>query len=156
MLTTVILPGKLPVVVGLNCTTRVIVWLGERVTGALAPVIVYPAPTRLICEIVTLELPVFVTVTFCVGEEVPVVTFPKLKPVAGLMPRVRIAAIPVPLSVTGGGELGALLTIEMLPDTVPTEVGKKVTVIVVCCPAVIFKGSENPLTVKAAEPLSVT
>ena len=98
----------------------------------------------------------FVIVTFCVGEEVPVVTFPKLKPVAGLMPRVRIAAIPVPLSVTGGGELGALLTIEMLPDTVPTEVGKKVTVIVVCCPAVIFKGSENPLAVKKGEPVSVT
>jgi hypothetical protein len=102
-----------------------------------------------------LELPVFVIVTFCVAEEVPVVTFPKLNPV-GLMPRVRIAAIPVPLSATGGGELGALLAMETLPDTVPTEVGRKVTVIVVCCPAFTFKGNVNPPTVKKAEPVSVT
>ena len=97
-----------------------------------------------------------VIVTFCVAEEVPVVTFPKLKPVAGLMPRVRIAAIPVPLSVIGGGELGALLAMETLPDTAPTEVGRKVTVIVVCCPAFTFNGNVNPLTVKKAEPVSVT
>jgi hypothetical protein len=98
---------------------------------------------------------VFVIVTFCVAEEVPVVTLPKLNPV-GLMPRVRIAAIPVPLSATGGGELEALLTMETLPDTAPTEVGRKVTVIVVCCPAFTFKGNVNPLTVKKAEPVSVT
>jgi hypothetical protein len=39
------------------------------------------------------------------------------------MPRVRIAAIPVPLRPTEAGEVGALLTIEMLPDAVPTAVG---------------------------------
>jgi hypothetical protein len=104
---------------------------------------------------VTLELPVFVIVTFWAAEEVPVVTFPKFNPVVGLIPRVRIAAIPVPLSVTGGGELGALLAMETLPDTAPTEVGRKVTEIVVCCPAFTFKGNVNPLTVKKAEPVSV-
>ena len=56
------------------------------------------------------------------GEDVPVVTFPKLK-LVGLMPRVRIAAIPVPLRATEVGEVGTLLTIEMLPDAVPTAVG---------------------------------
>ena len=96
-----------------------------------------------------------VIVTFCVAEEVPVVTLPKLR-LVGLMPRVRMAAIPVPLRATEVGEVGALLTIEMLPDTVPTEVGRKVTVIVVCCPAFTFKGNENPLTAKKAEPVSVT
>jgi hypothetical protein len=109
----------------------------------------------LICEIATLEFPVLVIVTFWVAEEVPVVTFPKLK-LVGLMPRVSVAAIPVPLRPTEVGEVGALLTIEMLPDTVPTEVGRKATVIVVCCPAFTFRGSENPLTVKNAEPISVT
>jgi hypothetical protein len=104
---------------------------------------------------VTLELPVLVIVTFWAAEEVPVVTFPKLK-LVGLMPRVSVAAIPVPLRPTEVGDVGALLTIEMLPDTVPTEVGRKATVIVVCCPAFTFKGSENPLTVKNAEPVSVT
>ena len=97
-----------------------------------------------------------VIVTFCVGEEVPVVTFPKLKPVAGLTPRVRIAVIPEPLRATEVGEVGALLTMEMLPDAAPVEVGRKATVIVVCWPAFTFKGNEYPLTVKKAEPVSVT
>src|SRR5207302_9646325 len=68
---------------------------------------------------------------------------------------VRVAAIPVPLRVTELGEEGALLTMERLPDTVPTAVGRKATVIVVCCPAFTLKGSESPVTVKAAEPVSV-
>src|SRR5713101_140349 len=45
---------------------------------------------------------------------------------------------------------------DMLPDTVATEVGRKATVIVVCCPAFTLRGNVNPLTVKAAEPVSVT
>jgi hypothetical protein len=49
-----------------------------------------------------------------------------------------------------------LLVIEMLPEAGPTEVGRKTTVIVVCCPAFTFKGNENPLTVKKADPVSVT
>src|SRR5438552_19183946 len=103
----------------------------------------------------TLEFPVLVIVTFCVGEEVPVVTFPKLKPAVGLIPRVKVAAMPVPLRATEVGEVGALLTIEMLPDAEPITVGRKATVIVVCCPAFTFKGSENPLTLEA-EPVAVT
>jgi hypothetical protein len=154
LLTTEMLPFTLPAVVGLNCTTRVMLWVGVSVTGAPPPVIEYPAPVKLICEIVTLELPVLVIVTFCVGEEVPVVTFPKLKPVGGLMPRVRTAAILVPLRGTDVGDVGALLTIEMLPETVPTVVGRKAAVIVVCCPAFTLSGNENPLTLKP-EPVAV-
>jgi len=40
LLTTVMLPGILTAVVGLNCTTRVMLWVGVSVTGALPPVIV--------------------------------------------------------------------------------------------------------------------
>ena len=61
-------------------------------------------------------------VTFCGAEEVFVVMLPKLK-LVGLIPSVRVAAIPVPVRPTEVGEVGALLTIEMLPDTVPTAVG---------------------------------
>ena len=103
----------------------------------------------MIPEIVTFELPVFVMVALCGAEEVPVVTFPKLR-LVGLIPRVRVAATPVPLRLTAVGEVGALLTMEMLPDAAPTAVGRKTTVIVVCFPAFTFKGSENPLTLKAA------
>ncbi len=39
LLTNVMLPGRLPVVVGLNCTTSVMFWDGDSVTGALPPVI---------------------------------------------------------------------------------------------------------------------
>lgn len=108
----------------------------------------------MICEIATLEFPVLVIVTFWVAEEVPVVTFPKLR-LVGLMLSVKVAAIPVPVKLTGVGDVGALLTIEMLPDTVPTTVGRKFTVMVVCFPAFTFKGSVNPLTPKAA-PVGVT
>jgi len=90
-------------------------------------------------------------VTFSEGEEVPVVTLPKLRMV-GLMPRVNVAAIPVPVSPTEVGEVGALLAIEMLPATAPTDVGRNATVIVVCCPAVTFKGRENPLVLNELEP----
>lgn len=70
-------------------------------------------------------------VTFCAADEVPVVTLPKLR-LVGLMPRVNVAAIPVPLRPTEVGEVGALLTIETLPDAEPTTVGRKATVMVVC------------------------
>ena len=93
-------------------------------------------------------------VTFCEAEEVPVVTLPKLR-LVGLIPRVKVAAIPVPLRPTEVGEVGALLTMEMLPEAAPTEVGRKATVTVVCFPAFTFNGSENPLVLKA-EPVSFT
>lgn len=143
-----------PVEVGLNCAVRMRFCAGESVTGVLPPVTEYPA-LALTAEIVTFALPVFVMVTFCEAEEVPVVTFPKLR-LAGLMPKVRVAAIAVPLRPTEVGEVGALLTIERLPDTGTIDVGKNVTVIVVCFPAFTLKGSENPLTLSVADPDAVT
>src|SRR5437762_8846582 len=68
------LPLELPAAVGLNCVVRVRVCDGESVTGALPPVTEYPVPLTAICEIPTLELPVFVTATFCEVDDVPVVT----------------------------------------------------------------------------------
>jgi len=144
LLTMVMLPLTLPAAVGLNCTVRVRFWEGVSVTGVLPPVTVKPAPVTLTCDIVTFALPVFVIVTFCAGEAVPVVTFPKLR-LLGLMLSVRLDAIPEPLRATEVGEVGALLARETLPDTVPTVVGRKASVIVVCCPALMFKGSAKPL-----------
>jgi hypothetical protein len=91
-------------------------------------------------------------VTFCEAEEVFVVTLPKLR-LAGLIPRVRLAAIPVPVRPTEVGEVGALLTMEMLPEAAPARLGRKATVIVVWFPAFTFNGSENPVSLKA-EPVS--
>ena len=94
------------------------------------PLALKPAPEVLTAEMVTLEFPVFVTVTFC-ELLLPTFTFPKLR-LEGLMPRVRVAAIPEPLRLTEVGEVGALLTIEMLPEAVPTNVGAKAAVMLVC------------------------
>jgi hypothetical protein len=88
-------------------------------------------------------------VTFCVGEVVPVRTFPKLR-LVGLMPRVKVAAMPEPLRPTEVGDVGALLAMDTFPDTVPTAVGRKAAVIVVCCPAFTLSGSVKPLTLKVA------
>ena len=108
----------------------------------------------MICEIVTLELPVSEITTVCAADEVPVVTLPKFSD-AGAIPRVSVAAIPVPVRLTEVGEVGALLAIETFPEADPTALGRKATVIVVCCPALTFNGSVKPLTLKP-EPLGVT
>jgi hypothetical protein len=149
LLTIKMLPLTLPLTVGLNCTPRVRLCAGESVTGVLPPASRKPAPFRVICEMLTLEFPVLLTVTFCGADDVPVVTLPKLR-LVGLMPRVSVAAIPEPLRLTELGDVGALLTIEMLPEAVPTDVGWKTALIVVFCPALIFKGRENPPTEKPA------
>src|SRR5215472_490801 len=154
LLTMVMLPLTLPAAVGLNCTVRVRFWEGVSVTGVPPPVTVKPAPVTLTCDIVTFALPVFVIVTSCAGEAVPVATFPKLR-LLGLMLTVRLAAIPEPSRATEVGEVGALLTMETLPDAVPTLVGRKARVIVVCCPGLTFKGSVKPLALNV-DPITVT
>jgi len=98
---------------------------------------------------VTLELPVLVTVTDCAADDVPVVTSPKLR-LVGLTPRVYVAATAEPLKVTELGEVGALLTTERLPVAVPVDVGLNTTETVVFCPALTFNGIETPLRLKAA------
>jgi hypothetical protein len=66
-----------------------------------------------------------------------------------------MAAVPEPLRVTEVGEVDALLTMEILPEAEPTAAGRKFAVIVIFCPALTFKGSENPLTVNAVDPDAV-
>src|SRR5947209_13779680 len=94
----------------------------------------------------TLELPVLVTVTVC-GLLLPTNTLPKLK-LVGLAVSWNVAATPVPLSGIAVGELGALLTTETLPDTLPTPAAAKATLKFVLCPGVNVKGSVSPLVAK--------
>jgi hypothetical protein len=130
LLITEMLPVTGPVAVGLNRTVKLMFCVGDSVTGALPPVAEYPCPVTLICEMLILELPVFVITTVCDGDVVPVVMFPKLR-LVGLTPKVRTAATPVPVSPTEVGDVGALLTMEIFPVTPATDVGRKSTVIVV-------------------------
>ena len=123
-------PLALPAIVGANVTFSAAVWLGVSVVPAFTPLALKPVPVDVTLAIVTFEFPVLVKVALNVLL-LPSFTLPKLK-LVGLMPRVKVAATPVPLRPTEVGEVGALLTIETLPDAEPTTVGRKATVIVVC------------------------
>lgn len=148
LLTMETLPLTVAAVVGLNCTTTVTTCVGVSVTAAPPLVIEKPVPDAVIEEIATFELPVLVIVKLFVVE-VPVFTFPKARLVA-LRDKVCVAATPVPLNETGEGDVGALLTIEMLPETAPVWVGRNATVTVAVAPVFMFKGRVYPLVLNAA------
>jgi len=141
LLVTVTVPEAVPAALGLNSTPKDRVCPAVSVTGAPAPLRVNPAPLSVICVTVTLEFPVFVTVTFCV-EELPVFTFPKLRLVV-LNESDCVAATPVPVSAINAGEFGALLTTVILPLAEPAAVGENCTVKFAEPPAATFKGSAN-------------
>jgi phosphopantothenate synthetase len=98
------------------------------------------------CEIVTEAFPALVRVIVC-ELLVPVVTFPK-----ATEPGVAFSVdcVPVPLSAIVSGELGALLTTEMLPVVLPELVGLNAALIVADCPAVSVNGVVTPDTLKPA------
>jgi hypothetical protein len=77
------------------------------------------------------------------------VTLPKFK-LAGLAPRRKVAATPVPLTGIAKGEPGALSVSETDPLTSPPEVGEKTTLNEVLLPAATDAGSERPLMLKPA------
>ena len=86
-----------------------------------SPLAVKPPPETVTAEMVTLEFPVFVSVTVCVGV-LPSTTLPKLRAVE-LAESTLVGAIPVPLIVIVAGLVGALLTTEILPVTELVVVG---------------------------------
>jgi hypothetical protein len=144
LLVTLTLPFKVPVVVGSKITPNVRLCEGFRVAG-VAPLSAYPVPLTVIEEICTLELPVFVIVSFCVDDD-PVFTLPN--PIlAELNESVRVGATPVPLNATVAGEFGALLTTLTVPDRLPAVVGAKVALKATLAPGATVLGMVRPLTV---------
>jgi len=77
LLLTVILPVADPLADGANVEVSVVVCPGERMIP-LALLELNPAPATRTCEMVTLEFPAFVSVTFCVPL-LDTFTLPKLK-----------------------------------------------------------------------------
>lgn len=116
------------------------------------PLPVKPVPATVICEIFTVELPVFVIVTF-LEELFPVFTLPKLNDV-GLTDIVFVAATALPLRAIVMGELGALLTMDTLPVALPVELGANTTLKLLVAPEVIVSGVDRPLRLKP-EPVTV-
>ena len=112
------------------------------------PLTLKPAPLALTCEMVTEELPVFVSVTLC-DALLPTMMLLKLR-LGGFADRVNVAAKPEPLKGICEGEFGALLVIVSVPETLPVVVGAKLTVRVVVAPGLMLKGSVRPVTPKPA------
>jgi hypothetical protein len=84
----------------------------------------------------------------------PTLTFPKLR-VDVLRPRRRVAATPVPLREIASGELGALLTRVIVPDTAPAALGPKTASNVKALLAAMVTGVVIPVVLKPA-PVTVT
>ena len=145
-LTSETLPDALPVAVGANCTLKVLDCPGGRVSGKVSPLMLKPAPVTLPCAMVKLALPELVKVRFCTPV-VPTSTLPKLT-LGGVTE--SCGCTPVPLRAMVLGELGALLTSETLPDTLPVAVGANCTLKVLDCPAPRVSGNVSPLMLKPA------
>jgi hypothetical protein len=124
LLVIVALPFTAPGEVGSNDTVRVAFWLGVSVKPAGTPEPVKPVPVTIALEIVTFELPVFVSVTIW-ETVVPSFTLPKVR-LELLALSVRVVTEPVPVKSIASGEFGALLTREIDPEKLPVAVGVNV------------------------------
>jgi len=136
------LPEKLPLVVGANFALREAACPAASVRGTANAVPLNPVPLTLICEMDTLELPVFVRVTLCVAL-VLVVMLPKLTEVGDGVSW-RTVEAPVPARETISGELGVLFTSVRLPEKLLPEGGLKPTVNVEDPPGATESGNDRP------------
>ena len=138
----VMLPLATPADAGVNVTLSVALCPAVNVTGAVMPVRVNPAPLIPTCEIVTLDPPVFVTVSErdCL---LPTITLPKLR-LVGLGLRTP-GVTPAPDNGIVKVGLEAFDVIVMLPLALPAVVGVNVALKVALCPAVSVKGAVTPL-----------
>jgi hypothetical protein len=112
----------------------------------VTPLVLNPVPVTVTPEIVTFELPVFVTVTFN-GLVLPTFTFPKLR-LVGLVPSRKVGATPVPLKEMASGDPSALLTSEIEPLALPEVLGAKTALNVALFPAAIVAGTVRPVMLK--------
>jgi hypothetical protein len=138
----VTLPLVLAAVCGANVTVKVALWPAVSVTGAVIPLNVNPVPLIPICEIVTLEPPVLVTVSDR-DLLLPTVTLPRAR-LVGFDPNAP-GATPVPDSGMVRLGLEAFEVIVILPLRLAADAGVSVTVKVALCPAVSVTGAVIPL-----------
>jgi len=153
LLAMVMAPVALPAATGANCAVRVTDWPGVSVTDAGDDVTLNPVPVAVTEEMVTFEVPVFVSVSLN-WLVLPSVTLPKDK-LDELSESNCVAAAPVPESARLSGESAALLTRVTEPATAPDAVGSKTTLNEAVFPAAIVSGVDIPAVVMP-EPLTST
>ena len=98
LLVTVMLPVAFPAADGSNVAFKVAVCPADRINPWTAPLALNPAPATTTFEIVTLEFPALVSVTFCVFV-LDSLTLPKAKLVELLFRRAVAAALTVRMAV---------------------------------------------------------
>jgi hypothetical protein len=137
------LPVALPATVGVNVTLKLAVCPADNVTSGAEPLRLNPLPLTLTWEMLTAELPVFVSVTLWVALALRV-WVPKLNEVV-LGVSCGTGAEPVPLSGIVVGDLGALLTSVRLLEELAPDVGVKLTMNIVDFPGPNVSGTARPL-----------
>ena len=138
----------LPVTVSELSGLKVMVMVAElpaaSVSGVVIPLIFTSLADALICEMVRLEFPLLVSMTFCVAV-LPALMLPKLT-LAGLGVIVAEAATPAPVKVAEAGEFGALLEMLTEPFNVPAVDGANTTLNEVLLPGARLAGVLSPAT----------
>src|SRR2546427_170839 len=137
-------PDALPVVVGANCTLKVLDCPGGRVSGKLSPLMLKPATVKLPCAMVKLALPELVKVRFCTPV-LPTSTLPKLT-LGGTNDTASTEIYTLSLHVAL--PIWASLTSEMPPDALPVAVGANCTLKALDCPGGRVSGKVSPLMLK--------
>lgn len=136
------LPLAAPIALGENRTVNDVLCPAFSVRGMLSPLKLNPAPLALAAEIVRLVPPEFVKVPLS-DFEVPTWMFPKLK-LLGLEPSWPWDT-PVPESgIDSVGFPASELTVRV-PLAAPADVGVKIALKVVLCPALIVAGMLGPV-----------
>ena len=143
LLVTVILPDKVPAVVGLYAAVNVALVAGAKLTGSVIPETTTVPTDDATLEIVTCAVPMFCRRIVCVVL-LPTTTFPKPTE-AGVAESVEDVAVALRLICTLG--LLALLVSDSVPVSVPAAVGLYVTVKFTDCPAANVAGTVRPVTV---------
>ena len=112
----------------------------------MTPLALKPAPEIVKLDTVTFEFPVLVRLALS-KLLLPKFTLPKLR-LVGLAVSRKVAVTPVPLRAIVSGELGALLTSETVPVTLPAAPGVKATLNVALLPAAMVSGTARPVMLK--------
>ena len=138
-------PLAAPAEAGVNETLKVTLCPDVSVTGAAIPLRLNPVPLAPTCEIVTLDPPVFVTVSDNVCL-LPTCTLPKPR-LLGFEPSAP-AAIPVPDNGIVNVGFEAFDVTVTFPLAAPADVGLNETLKLALCPAANVTGAVVPLKLK--------
>jgi len=140
--TTERLPLAAPALAGAKVAVNVTLWFGVSVRGRVNPLMEKTAPVKFACEMVTVDPPVFVSVSDRL-----------LLPPTWMLPNERLVGVAVsapcvtPVPESGMLKLGfePFEVMVTLPLPAPLVVGEKSTVNDVLWPAFNVKGSVSPL-----------